>query len=594
MSSAHENNTGTKLRPVVDFGDDRWVSLSTAEYKKTLLTKNQSYSEIEDDLESEQNYEEQDEYDYNYQEENHDITDESEEEEEDNKYHDNRNDKLNNNDVSIYPDMIRYHFKEAFSINEGVEAREFGFNQEEEEEENYEEEEENYEEEEENYEEDLENEIIEEGEITEYQNIEEAVPDELVKPWNIEDIYENVEVKYIEGKGRCLFAKKCFNPGDIIFAESPILVVTPELSPELSEFLENMNSKETFTLPPLWHVAALCSLTMLDEDEKAACLDKWVPDPDAEPSYDVHRIIENTGIEVDPHLYERTLNAWRFNSFYHTSNNGIVLYNVISMMAHNCGASCCWHYGVDNTFVLRAKTRLEVGDEITISYISDEDLFKCSKTRRELLSNWLFYCQCERCNNVNDLSRGLKCASCGIGSMFFKEDMDGNTTSSKCNVCRSQPDQEIIDSYTDLESQYIARLEETDKSDIDDIEAVYLEAQKVFSQHWIMYELDTMLFESYKESQQYKLALSALYNRLNFVRSVLPDCTYTLAWITEELGDILSILQEEHENNSNKNYEIAAIQRYYYDTWCYLTILTGPNHNFTIAAKNKYESIANQ
>ncbi|KAK6589759.1 SET domain [Cryptosporidium xiaoi] len=570
MPSSHENNTGTKLRPVVDFGDDRWVSLSTAEYKKTLLSKNQSYSEIEDDLESEQDYEENDEYEYHEEDENQDITEESDEEEVE--YH-NDNNKLNNNGVSIYPDMIKYHFKEAFSINEGVEAREFGFNDEEEE--------------------DIENEIIDEGEITKYQNIEEEnTPDELINPWNIDDINENVEVRYIEGKGRCLFARKCFNPGDIIFAESPILVVTPEISPELSEFLEDMNSKETFTLPPLWHVAALCSLTMLDEDEKAACLDKWVPDINAEPSYDVHRIIESTGIDVDPYLYERILNAWRFNSFYHTSNNGIVLYNIISMMAHNCGASCCWHYGVDNTFVLRAKTRLEVGDEITISYISDDDLFKCSKTRRELLSNWLFYCQCDRCNSANDLSRGLKCASCGIGSMFFKEDIDGKTSSSKCTVCRSQPDQEIIDSYTDLEAQYIARLEDTDKSDIDDIEAVYLEAQKVFSQHWIMYELDTMLFEAYKESKQYKLALSALYSRLNFVRNVLPDCTYTLAWITEELGDILSILQEEHDIGSKTNHEIAAIQRYYYDTWCYLTILTGPNHNFTIAAKNKYESIS--
>ncbi|KAF7459344.1 apical complex lysine methyltransferase [Cryptosporidium felis] len=565
MSSHYEGNMGTKLRPVVDFGDDRWVSLSTAEYKKTLMRR-----EEDSDLE----FEEDDNYEYHEEdEEEEDNEQEDYEEELEEELEDYENSK-DSNGVSIYPELIKYHFKEAFSVNEGVEAKEFGFNDDE-----------------------LEGlEIEDEGEITtERQNIDEGeVYDDLINPWDISSIYENVEVKYTESKGRCLYAKKSFNPGDIIFAESPLLVVTPELAPELSEFLEEMNSKETFTLPPLWHVAALCTLTMLEEEEKAICLDKWVPDPTAEPSYDVHKIIESTGIDVDPHLYERTLNAWRFNSFNHTSNNGIVLYNVISMMAHNCGASCCWHYGADNTFVLRAKTRLEVGDEITISYISDDDLFKCSKTRRELLGNWLFYCQCERCNNPTDLSRGLKCASCGVGSMFFKDDENGITRSSKCSVCRSQPDREIIDSYTDLESQYIARLEETDKNDIEDVEAVYQEAQKVFTQHWIMYELDTMLFEAYKESQQFSFALSCLYNRLNFVRSVLPDCTYTLAWITEELGDILSVLQEErHEGKSRTNQEISAIQRYYYDTWCYLSILTGPNHHFTIAAKNKYEAIAN-
>ncbi|TRY52263.1 SET domain containing protein [Cryptosporidium tyzzeri] len=580
MSSYYENNTGTKLRPVVDFGDDRWVTLSTAEYKKTLIKKEQD---------ADSDYDEEDGYEYHEE----DLEDEVEEEEgeegeadEDESFDrvfDNNEDesyyrmKNKNDDVSIYPEMIRYHFKEAFSVNEGVEAREFGFNDDDAE---------------------LEELAVDEegGIATDEHNIDEAdvVPDELIQPWDLESIHESVEVRYTESKGRCLYARKSFNPGDIIFAESPLLVVTPELAPELSEFLEDMNSKETFTLPPLWHVAALCTLTMLEEEDKAICLDKWVPDPSAEPSYDVQKIIENTGIDVDPHLYERTLNAWRFNSFNHTSNNGIVLYNVISMMAHNCGASCCWHYGVDNTFVLRAKTRLEVGDEITISYISDDDLFKCSKTRRELLSNWLFYCQCERCNNPTDLSRGLKCASCGVGSMFFKEDENGVTRSSRCSVCRSQPDREIIDSYTDLESQYIARLEETDKNDVEDVEAVYQEAQKVFTQHWIMYELDTMLFEAYKESQQFSFALSCLYNRLNFVRNVLPDCTYTLAWITEELGDILSILQDErHKGKSKTNQEVSAIQRYYYDTWCYLSILTGPDHHFTVAAKNKYEAITN-
>ncbi|KAJ1610237.1 SET domain protein [Cryptosporidium canis] len=585
MSSYYESNTGTKLRPVVDFGDERWVTLSTAEYKKTLVREEQG---ADSDYEDGDDYEYQgDDLDDEYQEGVEDDDEEEDDYEDDDNVDESfsqdhrggadyyKNVKNQRGDVSIYPEMIRYHFKEALSINEGVEAREFGFNEDDAELEEL----------------DLE----EEGGIEiEGHNIDEAdvTPDELIQPWDLTNIHENVEVRYTESKGRCLYARKCFNPGDVIFAESPLLVVTPELAPELSEFLEDMNSKETFTLPPLWHVAALCTLTMLEEEDKAICLDKWVPDPSAEPSYDVQKIIENTGIDVDPHLYERTLNAWRFNSFNHTSNNGIVLYNVISMMAHNCGASCCWHYGVDNTFVLRAKTRLEIGDEITISYISDDDLFKCSKTRRELLSNWLFYCQCERCNDPTDLSRGLKCASCGVGSMFFKEDESGVTRSTRCSVCRSMPDREIIDSYTDLESQYIARLEETDKSDIEDVEAVYQEAQKVFTQHWIMYELDTMLFEAYKESQQFSFALSCLYNRLNFVRSVLPDCTYTLAWITEELGDILSILQDERpEGRSKTNQEVSAIQRYYYDTWCYLSILTGPNHHFTIAAKNKYEAI---
>ncbi|OII77770.1 hypothetical protein cand_014090 [Cryptosporidium andersoni] len=501
---AYVYESSTKLRPVADFNDDRWVALSTAEFKRTLI--------------------------------DHDITETS-------KSSDTTS--VNEGEVSIYPEALRYHFKDACSFDERVEETEFGF-------------------------------------------VEEV--EEQIQPWDISQIDEHVEIRVTKDKGRCLYARKSFNPGDIIFAENPILVVTPDIAQEMYDFLEELNESETFSLPPLWHLAALCTLTMLDEETKQACLDKWVPDPYAEPSHDVIKVIENSGLDIDPYMYERTLGAWRYNSFNHTSNNGIVLYNRISMMAHSCAASCCWHYGIENTFVLRAKTRLEIGDEITISYIADDDLFKCSKVRRNLLLNWLFYCQCSRCSDPVDLSRGLRCASCGVGTVFFKDNETGETLSTSCNVCKTCPHQDIILSYTDLESQYILRLEETDKTDIEDIENVYIEAQKVFTQHWIMYELDTMLFEAYKDIQQYDNALPCLYNRLNYVRSTFPDCTYTLAWITEELGDILSIQYNENKLSHKSNHQLAAIQRNFYDTWCYLSILTGPNHHFTNAAKLKYEA----
>lgn len=48
------------------------------------------------------------------------------------------------------------------------------------------------------------------------------------------------------------------------------------------------------------------------------------------------------------------------------------------MIAHDCSATATWHYGDDDAFVLRARQFIPAGDEITISYIGDDDLFKAT------------------------------------------------------------------------------------------------------------------------------------------------------------------------------------------------------------------------
>ncbi|ETW56340.1 hypothetical protein PFUGPA_01669, partial [Plasmodium falciparum Palo Alto/Uganda] len=53
----------------------------------------------------------------------------------------------------------------------------------------------------------------------------------------------------------------------------------------------------------------------------------------------------------------------------------------ISMLAHSCISTACWHYGENDSFVLRARINLNPGDEITISYLGDDDLYKSSNSR---------------------------------------------------------------------------------------------------------------------------------------------------------------------------------------------------------------------
>lgn len=74
----------------------------------------------------------------------------------------------------------------------------------------------------------------------------------------------------------------------------------------------------------------------------------------------------------------------------------------------------------------------------------------------------------------------------------------------------------------------MARLEETDKNDIADAEAVYAEAQRVFSQHWVLFTLDGILFDGYREGTRWTDAATHQTNRIYYatqvaIHSVLHD-----------------------------------------------------------------------
>merc|ERR1712137_810665 len=118
---------------------------------------------------------------------------------------------------------------------------------------------------------------------------------------------------------------------------------------------------------------------------------------------------------VSPQKFQRVTSAWRYNSFGHHKPDGLVLYNRISMCAHSCDPTCCWSYGEEDAFVLRGRIALKPGDELTISYLQDDDLLKSTIVRRQKLQNWQFTCACPRCSLHVDKGRGFKCRRCKYG-----------------------------------------------------------------------------------------------------------------------------------------------------------------------------------
>lgn len=412
-------------------------------------------------------------------------------------------------------------------------------------------------------------------------------PSEDTVAWSATRIDRRVAVRKSPDKGRCLFVNEACEPGQVVFVEKPTLVALPALQQNLWTHLQQLHEASPLNLGTVtFHFAALLSQLTLDAMSIDIILDKFVPEPDEEPGEDVVRILQslqdNKELQdelklkehpIDPRRLQRLVSAWRYNSFGHHKEDGLVLYNRISMCAHSCDPSCCWSYGDDDAFVLRGRVQLNRGHELTISYLQDEDLLKGTQVRQQKLQNWRFLCQCQRCRLQLDAGRGFRCRTCRIG--IVPASVPASLDS--CNVCGARPSQEDMQMLLQLEEEYVLRVENLDKNDIPDVETVYQAAIDIFERHWILYVMDTILWEAYRDRNIHD-AIEHQRRRIEFHEHYYCRPTFILAWCHEELGDVLQS-QFQHR----KWQYVQEFQRAYQ----MLAILCGTNHQYTASPYNK-------
>lgn len=339
-------------------------------------------------------------------------------------------------------------------------------------------------------------------------------------------------------------------------------LIDPLLFERLSSVIDAMDSVPE--LGVVWHYAALLSL--LHEGSRN-CLErmvsKWVPELDSRVLSDCKCILESFGLSgVGVYEYAHLVSVWRYNSFgHHTDLNGLCMYDITSYMSHSCGASAVWHFGENDAFCLRARVAIRPGDEVCISYLSDEELFRSTPFRREKTAGWLFECQCTRCQDCVDYSRGFRCDVCSVGSLYY-------SMSTCCDTCNS----EIVDwdHLLELENLYVERVTNMDTKDLDDVQLVHKEALNLFTQqHWIIYFLTSHFAHNTQMTQ-----IQNLMNRITFLEKTFPLVNYTTTWLIEELADL---------QIDNPSMTIALYEKSY---WM-MRILCGPDHPFTESIHTK-------
>jgi len=417
-------------------------------------------------------------------------------------------------------------------------------------------------------------------------------PNDDSKPWNKSRIDRKAIVTDTDTKGRCLFTTEACEPGAVVFIERPTLVALPASAPKLWEHLTKLHEAQPLNLGTVtFHYAALLSQLELDPMSIDVILDKFVPEPDEEPGEDVIRILQSLSDDMhpklnlkenpmDPRRLQRLVSSWRYNSFGHHKEDGLVLYNRISMCSHSCDPSCCWSYGEEDSFVLRARVNLNANEELTISYLQDEDLLKSTVVRQAKLQNWRFTCACDRCALQTDMGRGFMCRKCQIGLIF------ATATNSfvPCSVCGTCPSEKDTTMLLHFEEEYVVRVENLDKNDVADVETVYQAALEIFNKHWILYVMDTYLWEAYRE-KKIQDAIEHQRRRIDYHEHYYFRPTFILAWCHEELGDCL-----QNQLPHRTWQYIQELQRAYH----MLAILCGTSHQYTASPYNKIWQANNQ
>eukprot|EP00767_Chilomastix_cuspidata_P002010 gnl/Chilomastix_cuspidata/2131.p1 GENE.gnl/Chilomastix_cuspidata/2131~~gnl/Chilomastix_cuspidata/2131.p1 ORF type:complete len:686 (+),score=89.63 gnl/Chilomastix_cuspidata/2131:156-2060(+) len=259
---------------------------------------------------------------------------------------------------------------------------------------------------------------------------------------------ESVEISFSEEKGRILRTKRSFVMGETVFLEHPIVRIVPEgtapistaieLQPIISEvraFEKRSDAKRKLYLPEQEctkfptlmahtreHAIALrtdynvCFTTLAAQFAKLpahtqTALNNLYAPADAE----VRAIAPVLGVQtlesldtmldllnVEPRTQRLRARhacvAMSVNCF-EAGGDALAVFPTICCASHSCAPNCVWQWShTARAMILTAVRFIACGEEITISYLSDDDLLCPRAFRREALRvSYFFHCACGRC-----------------------------------------------------------------------------------------------------------------------------------------------------------------------------------------------------
>jgi len=135
----------------------------------------------------------------------------------------------------------------------------------------------------------------------------------------------------------------------------------------------------------------------------------------------VNVVKEMVADDIEDEQIQRMMGIIDTNSISFTSTRdgvmGRALYPLLSVANHSCVANCRLTVNSEDfSVVLRAKRKIEEGEELTINY--SHPIYGVPKRKQLISSKWFFTCRCPRCCDVTEFGTNvsaLKCSHCREG-----------------------------------------------------------------------------------------------------------------------------------------------------------------------------------
>lgn len=247
---------------------------------------------------------------------------------------------------------------------------------------------------------------------------------------------DGIEVKYDEKYGHGLYATRDFKKGEIILSEQP-LINTLESSKRDREFANELHIdlgvfstfKTFFDASPEIQNVILSDFYLPPQDQLDSVWSKI-------GSKSVDETINTciNGVEawkdIPKETFRKVFMVFTLNSHsFHSSGSevsGSAIFTFGSKLNHSCEANT-FYQSIDGKHgVHTAIISISKGEQITTDYLGKDSIHSRGIRHKILQRTKLFTCECPRCTERMDVSRGLPCPNCSpIGINKKRRSMSG-------------------------------------------------------------------------------------------------------------------------------------------------------------------------
>ena len=229
------------------------------------------------------------------------------------------------------------------------------------------------------------------------------------------------------------------------------------------------------------------------------------------------------------------------NSVSLISRQGRTFYPVVSLLSHSCLPNLEPVSNPAATIKLRAKTRIEAGQQLTMRYTSF--LSPVWRRRQEIKTEWMFDCDCVRCIDNSDLNTFLSALSCHCGGFYSNKLDNKHGFTFSCSGCQQARDfTEKFERFQQIEERLssCSLTREELRSFLAEIDA----DEQIHDQFYLKVKANMKYCEMFQDSSD-RETLEEVMSRVKTVLNLIRDIDQGCSKVTGKYVLVLAEVQEK-------------------------------------------------